>query len=134
MSEYFPEPKSSGGKVKVELDLSNYGVKTDLENAAGVNTSFFAKKVDLANLKSDLDKLDIDKLKNVPSGLCNLKSKVDKLDVDKLKPVPVDLSKLTDVVKNYAVKKDLYNAKIKNIEDKIPDITNLATNASVKKN
>ena len=55
-----------------------------------------------------------------------MKSKVDKLDVDKLVPVPVDLSKLSDVVKNDAVKKDVYNAKIKNIEDKIPDITNLA--------
>ena len=60
-----------------------------------------------------------------------MKSKVDKLDVDKLVPVPVDLSKLSDVVKNDVVKKDVYNAKIKNIEDKIPDITNLATNASL---
>ena len=58
-----------------------------------------------------------------------MESKVDKLDADKLVvPVPVDLSKLRDTVKNYAVKKDLYNAKIKNIEDKIPGITNLATN------
>ena len=51
------------------------------------------KKVDLANLKFDVDKLDIDKLKNVPNNLSNLKSKVDKLDVDKLVPVPVNLSK-----------------------------------------
>ena len=63
------------------------------------------KKFDLANLKSDVDKLDIDKLKNVPTNLSNLKSKVDKLDVDKLVPVLVDLSKLSDVVKNYDVKK-----------------------------
>ena len=60
-----------------------------------------------------------------------MKSKVDKLDVDKLVPVPVDLSKLSDVVKNDVVKKDVYNAKIKNIEDKIPDITNLATNTTL---
>ena len=60
-----------------------------------------------------------------------MKSKVDKLDVDKFVPVPVDLSKLSDVVKNDVVKKDVYNAKIKNIEDKIPDITNLATNTTV---
>ena len=125
MSEYFPEPKSSGGRVKVELDLSNYATKADLENATGVDTSKSAKKVDLANLKSDVDKLDIDKLKNAPSNLNNLKSKVDKLDVDKLVPVPVHLSKLSDVVKNDVVKKDVYNAKIENIEDKIPDITNL---------
>ena len=67
--------------------------------------------VDLSNV----DKLDIDKLKNVPSGLSNFKRKVDKLDVDKLVPVPVDLSKLSDVVKNDVVKKDVYNAKIKKI-------------------
>ena len=131
MIEYFPKPNSLGANVKVELDLSNYATKIDLKNAAGVDTSDFVKKTDLANLKSDGDKLDIDKLKNVPSNLSNLKSKVDKLDVDKLVPVPVDLSKLSDVVKNDVIKKDLYNAKIKNIEDKIPDITNLATNTSL---
>ena len=88
-------------------------------------------KSDLANLKSDVDKLDIDKLKNVPTNLRNSKSKVDKLDVDKLVPAPVDLSKLSDAVRNDIVKKDVYNAKIKNIEDKIPDITNLATNITL---
>ena len=60
----------------------------------------------------------------------NLKSKVDKLDVDKLVPLPVDLSKL-NVVRNDVVKKDAYNAKIKSIEDKTPDITNLATNITL---
>ena len=55
-----------------------------------------------------------------------MKSKVDKLDVDKLVPVPVDLSKLS-----YVVKKDVCNAKINNIGDKIPDITNLATNTTL---
>ena len=60
MSEYFPEPKSSGGKVKVELDLFNYATKVDLKNATDIDTSKFPKKVDLANLKSNLDKLDID--------------------------------------------------------------------------
>ena len=58
-------------------------------------------------------KLDIDKFKNVPANLSNLKSKVDKLDIDKLVSVPVDLIKLSDVVKNDVVKKDVYNAKIK---------------------
>ena len=91
MSEYFPEPKSFGGRVKVELDLSNYATKTDLKNATGVDTSSVAKKVDLANLKSNVDKLDIDKLINIPTNLSYLKSKVDKLDVDDLVPVPVDL-------------------------------------------
>ena len=78
MSEYYPKPNSLGANVKVELDLSNYAAKTDLQkNATGVDTSFFAKKVDLASLKSSEDKLDIDKLKNVPNNLSNLKSKVD---------------------------------------------------------
>ena len=66
MSEYSPEPK---------LDLLNYVTKVDLKNATGVNTSNFAKKADLANLNSNVDKLDIDKLKNVPTNLSNLKSK-----------------------------------------------------------
>ena len=85
--------------MKVELDLSNYATKADLKTATGVDTSKFAKKVDLVNLKSNIDKLDIDKVKNVPTNLSNLESKVDKLDVDKLVPVPVDLSKLSDGVK-----------------------------------
>ena len=59
-----------------------------------------------------------------------MKSKEDKLDVDELVPILVDLSKLSDVVKNDAGKKDKYNAKIKKIEDKIPDITNLTTTAA----
>ena len=66
-------------------------------------------------------------MKNVPTNLGKLKNKVDRLDVNKLVPVPVDLSKLSDVVKNDVVEKDVYNAKMKNIEDKISDITNLAT-------
>ena len=131
MSEYFPKPKSSGGKVKVELDLFNYATKADLKNATGVDTSKFAKKVDLASLKSNVDKLDIDKLKNVPTNLSNLKSKVDKLDVDKLVPVPADLSKLSDVVRHDVVKKDVYNAKIKSIEEEIPNITILATKTTL---
>ena len=70
MGEYFPEPKSFGGKAKVELDLSNYATKADLKSATGVDTSKFAKKkVDLAGLKSNADKLDFDKLKIVPSSL-----------------------------------------------------------------
>ena len=55
MSEYFPEPKSSKGREKVELDLSNYATKADLKNATGVDKSKFFKKVDLAKLKSDED-------------------------------------------------------------------------------
>ena len=57
-------------------------------------------------------------MKDVPSNLSNLKNKEDKLDVHKLVPVPVDLNKLSDVVKNDAVREDVYNAKIKNTADK----------------
>ena len=123
MSKYFPEPKSL--RVRVIMQQSRF------KNATGIDTSKFAKKVHLASLKSNVDNLDIDKLKNVPANLGNVKSKVDKLDVDKLVPVPVDLSKLSDAVKDDVVKKDVYNAKIKNIEDKIPDITNLATSTTL---
>ena len=117
--------------MKVELDWSNYETKSDFKNAAGVNTWKFSKKIDLANLKYDADKLDIDKFKNLPTNLSNLNSEEGKLDVDKLVPVPVDLSKLSDSVKNDVVEKDVYNSKIKNVEDKIPDITNLATNTTL---
>ena len=73
-------------------------------------------------------------MKHVATNLSNLKGKVDKLDVDKLIPVPVGLSKLSDLVKNDVVKKDLYNAKIKNIKGKIPDITNLAITTNIALN
>ena len=105
MSEYFPKPKSWGGRVKAELDLSNYATKADLKSATGVDTSKFAKMVDLPSLKSNVDKLDINKLKNKPVKFSKLKSKVDKLDVNKLVPIPVDLSKLIDVVKTMLLKK-----------------------------
>ena len=75
--------------------------------------------------------MDVDKLKNVRTNLSNLKSKVDKLDVDKLLTVPAELSKLSNVVKSDVVKKDVYNAKIKNIEDKIPNTANLPTNTTL---
>ena len=60
-----------------------------------------------------------------------MKSKIGKLDVDKLVPVPIDLSKLSNAVKNDVVKKDVYNAKIKNVKDKTPYITNVATAAAL---
>ena len=79
MSQYFPKPFISfGGKVKVKVHLSNYARKTDLKNVAHVDTSSFALKTNLASLKTEIDKLGI----------------------DKLAPVPVDLSKLSEVVKN----------------------------------
>ena len=76
---YFPEPYTrSKNNKKVELDLSNYATKSDSKRATGVDTSKFAKKADLPNLKSEIDKIDIDESKTIPA----------------------DLSKLRDVVKN----------------------------------
>ena len=79
MSQYFPKLFNShfGDSVKVKIDLSNYATKTDIINISHVDTSNFALKANLADLKT----------------------KVDKLDIDKLVTVPVDLSKLSDVVK-----------------------------------
>ena len=88
MSQYFPKAfRSFGENINVKVDLSNYATKTDLKNVTHVDTSSFALKTNLANLKTE----------------------VDKLDSDKLAPVPVDLSKLSDVVKNYVVKKTVYD-------------------------
>ena len=83
MSQYFPKPfRSFGGNFNVKADLSNYATKTDLKNVTQVNTSCFALKTNLAGIKTE----------------------VDKLDIDKLAPVPVGLSKLSDVVKDDVVK------------------------------
>ena len=98
MSQYFPKPfRSFGGNINVKVDLSNYATKTDLKNVTHVDTSSFALKTNLANLKTE----------------------VDKLDIDKLVPVPVNLSKLSDLLKNDVVKKDVYDklvAKANNID------------------
>ena len=121
MSQYFPKPyEPFGGDINVTVDLSNYARKDDIKNITHVDTSSFELKTNLANLKTDIDKLD----------------------VDKLTTVPVDLSKLSSVVKNYIVKKTVYdklvakvnnvdtsglvkktdyNTKITEIKDKIPD-------------
>ena len=78
-------------------------------------------------------------IKNIPhvdtfalkTNLANLKTEVDNLDINKLVPVPVDLNKLSDAVKNNVIKKTDYNAKITEIEHKIPDISNLATKTAL---
>ena len=122
VSQYFPKPyEPFGGDINVKVDLSDYATKDNIKNITDVDTSSFALQTNLANVKTEVDKLDIDKLKSLPNNLSNLKTEVDKLDIDKLAPVPADSSKLSDVVKNEAVKKTEYDAMIKNIEDKIPD-------------
>ena len=96
-----------------------------LKDPTDVDTPKFAKEIDLANLQDEIDNIDVGKLKNVPSNSSNQKCKIDELDVDNLAPVPVDLSKLSDIVKYDVVKKVVYNSNIKNIEDKIPNVSDL---------
>ena len=115
--------------MKCELDLSNYATKLDLKNVTGIDTLDFAKKAYLANLKRDVDKLDIDKLKNAPSNLSNLKSKVEKLDIGILETAPVDLSKLRNVVKNDVVKKTEHNELVKEVNN----VSTTGTSNLVKK-
>ena len=106
MSQYFPKQyERFDGDINVEVDLSNYATKADLQNATGVDISKLAAKYDLARLKAEVDKVDVDKLKNVPTNLSNLKSKVDKLDIDELVTVSVDLSKLSNIVKMMLLKR-----------------------------
>ena len=70
MSQYFPKPyEPFGGNINVKVDLSNYATKTDLKNISNVDVSSFALKSNLASLKNEVDKLDIDKLTPVPSDL-----------------------------------------------------------------
>ena len=123
MSQYFPKPFwSFEGNINVKVDLYNYATKTDFKNVTHVDTSSYALKTNLANLKTE----------------------VDKLDIDKLTPVLVDLSKVSDAVK-YVVKKTVYDklvAKVNvdssdfvlktkynigktELEKKIPDVSNL---------
>ena len=84
MSQYFPKPyEPFGGDINVKVDLSNYATKADIKNISHVDTSSFALKTNLANLKTEIDKLDI----------------------DKLVPVPVDLSKLGNVVRMMLLKR-----------------------------
>ena len=73
MSQYFPKPyEPFGGDIDVKVDLSNYARKADIKNISHVDTSSFALKINLANLKSEADKLDIDKLKPVPTDMSKL--------------------------------------------------------------
>ena len=91
---YYAEPDSHiRDKVKVSLDLSNDATKTELEHATGVDTSNLAAKKDLIAFAGKVEKLDIYKLANVPTGLNDLKTKVDDLDVGNMKTVSIDFKK-----------------------------------------
>ena len=108
--------------------MSNYAAKKELEHATAINTSDLSAKRDRIALKAEVDKLDINKLANVPTSFNNLKTKVDDLDVGKLKTVPVDLKKLSNVVDNAVVENTKYNTlktKVNSLDKKIPDATTL---------
>ena len=112
---YYPPYKSSSNNIKVELDLTNYATKTDLKNITHVDASSFASKTNLAALKTE----------------------VDKIDIDKLKTAPVDLAKLSNAVENDLVKKTVYNTKVTSIETQIAGLTkntvdNLADTTKLK--
>ena len=77
MSEYFPKPyEPFGGDINVKVDLCNYATKTDLENVSHVDVSSFSRKSNLASLKTEVDKLDIDKLTPLTNNLAKLSNVV----------------------------------------------------------
>ena len=85
MSQYFPKPYDPfSGDINVKVDLSNYATKANIKNISHVDTSSFALKTNLANLKSEVDKLDIDKLVPAPTVLSKLSNKVKNDVVKKL--------------------------------------------------
>ena len=154
MSQYFPKPfRSFGRNINVKVDLSNYATKADIKNISHVDTSSFALKTNLTSLKTEVDKLDIDKLVSVPVDLSKLsdvvKNDVFKKDVyDKLvakvnriyssgfvlkTKYDADKSKLQNKIPDTSglVKKTDYNAKITDIEGKIPDVSNLVTKSAL---
>ena len=98
---YYPPYKCSSSNVKVNLNLTNYATKTDLKNITHVDVSSFASKTNLAALKTE----------------------VDKIDVDKLKTAPLDLAKLTNAVENDLIKKTVYSTKVTSIEAQIAGLT-----------
>ena len=121
MSQYFPKPYEPVGRdINLTVDLSNYATKDDIKNITHVDTSSFALKTNLANSKSEVDKLDVDKLATVPVDLSKL-SNVVKNDVVKKTVCDKLVAKVNNVNTSGLVKKTDYNIKITEIEDKIPD-------------
>ena len=121
MSQYFPKPYEPFRRdINVKVDLSNYATKADVKNISHVDTSSFALKTNLANLKTEVDKLDIDKLVPIPLDLSKL-SDVAKIDV---------YNKLVTTVNNIDtsrfVLKTKYDTNKSELENKIPDTSGLA--------
>ena len=127
MSQYFPKPSNHKENIKVEIDLSNYATKADIKNISHVDTSNFTLKTNLANLKTEVDKLHIDKLVPIPTDLSKLSSGV-KNDVVK----KVDYTKLVTKVNNidttgFMLKTKYFTYKLE-LENKIPNINGLVKN------
>ena len=129
MSQYFPKPyEPFGGYINVKVDLSNYATKADIKNISHVHTSSFALKTNLAGLKTELDKLDIDKLVHVPVDLGKL-SDVVKNDVVKITVYDKLLVKVNSIDTRGFVLKTKYDRDKSELENRIPDTSGL-----VKKN
>ena len=120
---YYPPYKSSSNNFKIKLNLTNYATKTDLKNITHTDVSSFASKTNLAALKTEVDKIDVDKLKTVPDDLAKLSNVVKNEVVKK-----VDFS-ADDYVKKTKFRGDINSLddKIEKVEKKILDISNLET-------
>ena len=119
-SQCFPPYENSSQNIKVELDLANYATKTDLKNITHTDVSSFASKTNLAALKTEVDKINTDKLKTVPDDLAKLSNVVKN-----------DVVKKTDFSADDYVKKTKFSAdanalddKIDKVDKKIPDVSN----------
>ena len=127
MSTYYPLYKSSSNNIKVELDLTNYATKTDLKNITHTDVSSFPSKTNLAALKTEVDKIDVDKLKTVPDDLAKLSNVVENKVVKK-----TDFSADNYVTRTkFSADANALDDKIDKVDKKIPDVSNLATKSSI---
>ena len=126
-SQYFPPYNNSSGNIKVELDLSNYATKDDVKNNTHVDVSSYASKTNLAALKTEVDKIDVDKLKTVPDDLAKLTNVVKNETVKKTDFSSDDYFKKT----KYSADTNALDDKIDKVDKKIPVVSNLATKSSV---
>ena len=125
MKKHFPKPfRSFGRNTNVKVDLSNYATKTDIKNISHVDTSSFALETNLANLKTEVDKLDIKKLVSVPTDLSKL-SNVVKNDVVKKTVYKKLLAKANAIDTSDIVLKTKYDTDKSELENKIPDTSGL---------
>ena len=135
MSRYFPPYNNSSENIKVELNLSNYATKKDIKDITHIDASGFASKTNLAALKTEVDKIDTDKLKTVPDDLAKLSNVVKndvviKTDYNALKSKidGIDVSKYVRRTKYETDGKSIYD-KIDAVEKKIPVLTDFVTTA-----